>query len=67
MTRTMPYPDGDGFAGIEVLGVLNKSDLKVDSARAETGASGSGDGARLMAISAKTGAGIGDLVELLSV
>ena len=56
-------PDGDGFAGIEVLGVLNKSDLKAGAGG--NGESGSGDGARL-SVSAKTGAGIGDLVAALS-
>ena len=56
-------PDGDGFAGVEVLSVLNKSDLK-DGAGGNV-ASGSGEGARL-SVSAKTGAGIGDLVSALS-
>ena len=60
---TGTVPDDDGLGGAEVLGVLNKSDLSesvdmVDGARPrERGR---------ISVSAKTGAGIGDLVDALS-
>ena len=56
-------PDDEGFAGVEVLNVLNKSDLYESGSVPEASKS---EARGPVCVSAKTGAGIGDLVDVLS-